>query len=113
MKKLILALALLIPLGAHAQVEPNVYRTATPSQVMATDTVARTMTASMFSSGVARFICTTACYFHVALTPNATTTTGSYLPANTPTYWQVRQGDRIQVLLSASTGLMIVQELTK
>ena len=44
MKKLILALALLLPVGAWAQVEPNVYRTSTPSQVLATDTTARTAT---------------------------------------------------------------------
>ena len=113
MKKLILALALLLPVGAWAQVEPNVYRASTPSQVLATDVTARTITGSIFRHGTALLTCTSACYFHIAKTPMVSVTTGSFLPANVPTLWQARQGDRIQVILSTGTGLMIIQELTK
>lgn len=114
MKKLILALALLLPASAWGQaVEPNVYRASTPSQVMATDTTARTVTAAMFANGVAMLTCTAACFFNIAKTPLVTTATGSFLPANTPTFWSVRLGDRIQVVLSTSTGTMVIQELTK
>ena len=121
MKKLIelvprsfwLVLALLLPVGAWAQVEPNVYRASTPSQVLATDTAVRTATGSVFRHGTALLTCTTACYFNIAKTPMVSVTTGAFLPANVPTLWQVRQSDRVQVILSTSTGLMIIQELTK
>ena len=113
MKKLILALLLLVPLGAHAQVEPSVYRAITNAQILATDTNARSVTQQFFRTGVALFTCTAACYFHVAKTPLAATTTGAFIPANLPRLVAVRQGEKVSIILSTGTGLAIIEEVGK
>lgn len=112
MKKLILAL-LLVPLGAHAQVEPSVYRPITNAQILATDTNARSVTQQFFRTGVALFTCTASCYFHVAKTPVANTTTGAFIPANVPRLVAVREGEKVNVILSSGTGLAIIEEVGK
>jgi hypothetical protein len=109
---LVVGLFAAIPVRAQA-VEQGVYRASTPSQVLAVDTTARTATASIFANGVAMLTCTAACFFNIAKTPLVTTSTGSFLPANVPTLWSVHLNDRIQVVLSTSTGTIVIQELTK
>ena len=114
MKKLIFALALLLPFGAQAQVvNSNIFRPSTPSQVMAVDTTARTATGSFFRTGVAMFTCTAACYFNVSLTPMATTSTGAYIPAGSPRLFHVGLSERIGVVLSSGTGTIIIEELSR
>lgn len=114
MKKLILALALLLPVSAWAQSNTsNILRPSTPSQVLAVDTTARTVTIKIAATGTALFTCTAACFFNVGVTPLATIATGAFIPANSPRYVLVRQGERIQVILSTSTGSFVVEELTR
>lgn len=114
MKKIILALALLLPVTAWAQSNTtSILRPSTPSQVLAVDTTARTVTARIAQTGTALFTCTAACFFNLSATPLATVATGSFIPANSPRYILVRQGERVQVILSTSTGSFVLEELTR
>ena len=109
-----LVVGLLVTLPAKAQnVNSNIFRPSTPSQVMAVDTAARTATGSFFRTGVAMFTCTAACYFDVSLTPLVTTTTGAYIPAGSPRLFNVGKSERIGVILSTGTGTIIIEELSR
>ena len=114
---LILALGLLL-LGppAFAQVGPEVYRIATPAQVLGIDSSTRTATARFFHQMV-RLTSTVSTYFWFNTTTGTilapSTTTGILLIPNTPTNYAVTPGTRVTVIRDQLNGYLHIHELTK
>ena len=116
MRKLLLAIALLFPVSAMAQVGPEVYRIATPAQISAFNASTQiTATTAAVLHQMIRATCTVACYIWVNSSGQsfkATALTGVYLPANVPTMFSVSKGSKVNVI-GTSDGSISIVEMTK
>jgi hypothetical protein len=118
MKRLLIALFLLFPLTAHAQVGPEVYRIATPAQV--SSFVTAKSYAAMTQSSITQMMevtCqTAACSIWINISGvsiPATTATGIYLPTDTPRRFSTSKGSTVWVIGNGGAGTIHIQELTK
>ena len=116
MKKLLLAIALLFPVSAMAQVGPEVYRVATPAQVNGFNASTQiTATTEAVLHQMIRATCTAACYIWVNSSGQsypATALTGVYLPADVPTMFSVSKGSKVNVI-GVSAGTISILEMTR
>lgn len=122
MKKLILLLALLLPIPAVAQSwEVGTFKPLTWAQVLAIDTTTngRVVTRNLISTNPFQITCTTNCWVAFGfqtpsnMSPQANATTGMFLVGAIPYTFAGMSGARIAVLANSGTGLAIVQELAR
>ena len=114
MKRLIVALLLLVPSAAMAQnVVDVLYRPISPTTFQGISTTALTITHSIVSRAV-RVVCTAACNFSFRVSGStqglASLTSGIYLPANTIDYLNITPQSTISVIGTAG-GTIFVTEL--
>lgn len=119
MKRLLVILALLLPLPAMAQQMPTVFKIASGTQFNGLGPTATQIT-TVIRDGIraVRIVCTVACFYAERLTNTsilATTVTGVHLPANVYEYIAVSPGSRISAIASTATasGNFYVVELTR
>ena len=109
-------LLFLLPSMAFAQVAPETYRLATPTQVQGFSTTGATSITAAILSRVIELTCTAACNLWVNVSGQSlipTKSTGYFLPANTPRQLSVSPGSHVYVIGASGTGQLFVQELTK
>lgn len=82
----------------------------TIQNVSYTDTAAAS---SAFGTNVTiiRLCATSACYYLIGSDPTATTSNGSYLPADTIEYIRVTEGQKISAIQSSANGSLNVGEI--
>lgn len=117
MKKLIFLLALL-PSTVFAQSALDIYRVATPAQVLPFNSSVGTwvITTPIFHRYVELTCSSASCYVSFAVSGTsvpATKTTGTYLPADIPKRYVVNKDSKIYVIGGSGSGSLHVQELSK
>lgn len=116
MKRLIVALLLLIPSAASAQnVVDTLYRPISPTAFQGIATAASgaaSITHAIVSRAV-RIVCTQACSFAFRVSGSTvgpvTTSTGAFLPANTVDYLNITPQSTIQVVGTAGGTIFVTE----
>src|SRR3990167_2772371 len=115
MKRLLLALFMIVAPPAFAQVEPVTFRPLTGYSITSlTTTAAGTNSTKAFDSQTrwVRAVCTVACHIAFMVTPiNTAISTPVYLPASIPEYFIVGSGGYVKVRADSTTGTLYITEM--
>lgn len=120
MRKLLLAILLILPVQAWAQMyEPGLFRPITWSQVLNIDTNVRAVTRPIAQNGPISIICSAICWVGFGNSSNSnisaavSTTTGYFMAGGILNYFYATSGTKIAIMANSGTGLAIVQELQR
>ncbi len=114
MKKLLAAILLLASFKAYAA-EPFTFFAITGGQALAYTATSLEVTEAIGAfNNLVRLVCSTNCFVAFGIsgvTPHASSTTGTYLPANIPEYFRIDPSSTIAVVRNTSDGTLYVLEV--